>query len=202
MASAIALPLSALLPPSDTTKGREVAARALLGFDAPSTPLPKHTAILGPLPPSAPLSAADAFLALADIPAFEASEHTSTAISTYAALYALQPRPHALVLTGPREQLHLALEEQDPPFLRSHSYDLLDRLRRTDVRYAPSFGHLRLLIAVLGSEGAKVAPPSLVVLYDILGLLTMPGEREENKPPDVEETEADQPELARVLRPG
>lgn len=211
-AADIALPLSALLPPLDADatreREREAAARARLGFDASTSShdaaLPKLAAILGPLPPSAPLSAASALLSLADLPAFETSAPSppSEPSSPRDAFDALKPRPHVLVLTGPRAPLHLALEEQDPPFLRGHSYALFDRLRRTDIRYAPTVAHLKLLLAVVGGEGAKVAPPSMVVLYDVLGLLMAPEERDENVAAEEEWVEGEQPEPAKVLRSG
>ncbi|BEI80044.1 hypothetical protein CcaverHIS002_0105730 [Cutaneotrichosporon cavernicola] len=203
MVECIALPLSALLPPLDSDqtrdKEREAAARERLGFDTTPSPqftaLPRLAAVLGPLPPSAPLSVANAFLDLTDLALFETPPlppHPGLA----------EPKPHVLVLTGSRADLHLALEEQDAAFLRSHSYALFDRLRRTDIRYCPSVTHLRLLLAVLGSEGLKVAPPSMVVLYDVLGLLMAPEEHDENVPADEERAEDEEPEPVKVLRPG
>lgn len=216
-ASDIAVPLAALLPPPPHTSRRDreqaKAARACLGFaddtpDAHDTPLPRYAAILGPLPPSAPLSVAVSFLNLADLPPFEndpipgevASPPRSAAL---AALPAAEAR--ALILTGRRAALHLSLEDQDPAFLREHERGLFDRLRRTDVRYCPSVEHLKLLLAILHcGEGRadKVFPPSMVVLYDVLGLMTVPEERDENVPQEEEWVEGEVEEGCKVLRPG
>lgn len=229
-AAGIAIPIAAVLPPPSPEDHaltqqrvkeleREKAARARLGFDtdAPATAspqtaaLPHLCAILGPLPPSAPLSVADAFLALADLPAFDhggAPLPNDPPSSPRTAALALLPPPKArvLVLAGPRVGWHLALEDQDPTFLRDHDYALFDRLRRVDVRYCPSVAHLRLLLTVLnGGEGKhdKVPPPAMIVLYDVLGLLMGPEERDENAPP-VEEgwVSGEVEEGPKVLRPG
>ncbi|GMK54297.1 hypothetical protein CspeluHIS016_0108830 [Cutaneotrichosporon spelunceum] len=204
MVGAITLPVSALLPPLDAAtahqKEREAAAHEHLGFDTTPTPkfisLPRLAAVLGLLPASVPLSAASAFLELADLPDFG-----SPPSQPHDAVLA-QPKKHVLVLTGPRAALHLALEEQDPAFLRSHSYALSNRLRRTDIRYCPSVTHLKLLLTVLGAEGVKVAPPSMVVLYDILSLLMAPQDGDKSVADGDECSEDEEPKPAMILRPG
>lgn len=220
--SDIAVSLASLLPPlppgdtrqRDNLRVQEKAARARLGFDAEDTPasardtpVPRLAAILGPLPPTAPLSVSSAFIELADLPAFE--PHTASPADDgprSAALAALPPaRARVLVLTGPRAGLHLALEDQDATFLRGHEYGLFDRLRRTDIRYCPTANHLRLLLTVLnGGEGkAGVSPPSMVLLYDVLGLLMTHEDPDENAQPGEEAwVDGEAEEGGRVLRPG
>lgn len=161
--SGVALPLASLLPPSE---------------DAPSPTLPLHSAVLGPLPATAPLHAALSYIKTADLPLFNST--------------AVQPRARALIVTGPRSDFHSALEEAGSPWLAAHGGDrvVLDALQRVDVRYCPSADHARLLLTLLTPEpGVQareahelVGTPGLVVLYDLAGLFLAEEQQDENEP--------------------
>ncbi len=105
--------ISALLPPT-----------SLAG---PSEPLPSPSAaVLGPLPPTSALHFALNWVALSDLPEYEASTEDVNRRSL----------ARALIVTGPKAGFADAIEEDDEDWLREHGgdYGVLHRLKRVDIR--------------------------------------------------------------------
>lgn len=152
------LPVSSLLPPGETP-----------AF-GPTQPLPSPVAVLGPLPPTAPLSVAAAFVELADLEPFGGSKPADQAI---------QSPGRVLVVTGERVPWHQALEDMDSEWTRNPS-PTQAAFERIDVRYVPSAAHARLLLSLLtsspGEKNAYNVPlPSAVILYNLGGLVNGTG---------------------------
>lgn len=134
------LPISALLPPS-----REP-------HSAPHRPLPSPSAaILGPLPPTTPLSLALNWLALSDLPEYEStvrldndagpSRHQAGPVGVAATEGGKSERrkrrpERVLIVTGRKDEFYQVLQDDDEDWMRDHGsdYTVLDRLKRVDIR--------------------------------------------------------------------
>lgn len=174
-AASIPIPLSALLAPQS--------------HSAPTQLLPSPSAaILGPLPPTTPFHLALNWLALTDLPEYE---------SALSALHRTDIRGSAedtgdeaaerrrvgkkservLIVTGKKDDMYQALQEEDEDWMRDHGsdYEVVHRLKRVDIRYVlilipewrcigermkadinhrycPSPQHLRLLLSLLTAQ--------------------------------------------------
>lgn len=176
----LALPVSSLLPPG----GEDTEAHAAA--------LPSPLAILGPLPPTAPLSLAAAFIIASDVPPFES---TVTGMSD-----AARGAPgRVLVITGRRADWDAKLEDMDSEWLRTPSSEISDALERIDIRYAPTLEHAKLVLSLLTSSPGvstahQVRPPSMIVLYDVASLLL--ATKTTREADEAAETEEDTNELS------
>ena len=129
---AIPIPLSALLPPSP--------ASPLLTLSSPSN------AILGPLPPTTPLHLALNYISLTDLPGYTHwSDQTTPQDDSY--VYpdkvpapVAAPGERVTVITGPRSEWQVDLEEEDEDWMREHGggQSLITTLKRVDTRYTLS----------------------------------------------------------------
>lgn len=170
--------LSALLP---STAGYATISEHQLTCRAPTGSLPALSAILGPLPPSAPLNVARNVLDLAGLDDFESGTDGKVQDQS-----PLGKHARVLIITGPRASFHAALEDEDEPHLRPNALPGADA--RVDIRYCPSAGHARLLLTLLTSSGKGgtqtvydlESPPLLIILHDLLSLFD---ENDENRPP-------------------
>jgi hypothetical protein len=110
----LALPLSALLPPQAT---------------APNDILPTPLALLGPLPPTTPIHLALNYLYLSSIPEFDSA-------TTARPQRTVRNREKVLIITGPKEDYANTVEEEDEDHIRNKGgdYEILDRLKRVDIR--------------------------------------------------------------------
>jgi hypothetical protein len=113
-AGPLALPLSALLPPQST---------------APNDVLPTPLALLGPLPPTTPIHLALNYLYLSSLPEFDSSTPAQPQLG-------VRNREKVLIITGPKEDYANAIEEEDEDYIRDRGgdYEILDRLKRVDIR--------------------------------------------------------------------
>lgn len=115
-ASDIAIPLSALFPPSPTS---------------PPALLPSPSfALLGPLPPTSPLHLALNYIALSELPEYAQDNLTRLANT------APPRKERALIVTGPRAEWTEQLMDDDEDYVRTHGgeYSMLERLKRIDTR--------------------------------------------------------------------
>lgn len=115
-ASDIAMPLSALFPPSPTS---------------PPALLPSPSfALLGPLPPTSPLHLALNYIALSELPEYAQDNLTRLANT------APPRKERALIVTGPRAEWTEQLMDDDEDYVRTHGgeYSMLERLERIDTR--------------------------------------------------------------------
>ena len=139
--AALACPLSALLPPSSGSS-----------FSIPLDTLPSPAAaIIGPVPPTAPLHLGLEYLSLGDLPDYQFGhvDHPITGgtdtgeneVGPSSTPAAAPSRPERLLLiTGDRGWME-NIEEEDEDWLRDRSgtYGVVDKLRRIDTRSACLF---------------------------------------------------------------
>lgn len=112
-------------PSSPLTRAIPTAALLPRSPHAPACSFPSPTAaLLGPLPPTAPLHLALNHLLLTD----DAARFISVA----------SPYERVLVITGHADELRTELEEEDEDWLRLNGgkYGVLDRLKRVEMRWA------------------------------------------------------------------
>ncbi|WWD17330.1 hypothetical protein CI109_101770 [Kwoniella shandongensis] len=199
----IQIPLSSLFPPSSSEAG-------------PSQPIPSPSFLVGPLPPTAPLHIALAYLKLADLPPYEGNGSPRTDHSLHAQGRGKgkekehqhgdpleeedqfrSPR-RVLVITGSKASFGESVEEDDEDWMRGHGgdYEVLRRLRRVDMRYCPTSAHLKLLLTLLSETTDRKShsnephllsqTPSVVILWDVAALFMYDEEVDENEPPKEE----------------
>lgn len=143
----IAIPLSSLLAPQTSPFPTQV-------LPSPSA------AILGPLPPTTPFHLALNWLALSDLPEYESTVEALRGTdltrgeggeeragpgqgNKVARLNEVVGRKRAsklgrvLVITGRKDDLYQALQEEDEDWMRNHGsdYSVVTRLKRVDMRY-------------------------------------------------------------------
>jgi hypothetical protein len=185
--TSIPLPISALLAPQHES-------------DSPNEALPTPLALLGPLPPTSPIHLALDHLYLSSIPAFTTSDEEVAGPSRRSI-----ERDRVLIITSPKEEFGNSIEVDDEDYIRDRGgdYEVLGRLRRVDlryvpflfqsrwegraegIRYCPTVKHVMLLLSLL-TEGKEVGPhnlgtrPTLVMLWNIAGLLMEVHESDEN----------------------
>jgi hypothetical protein len=112
----IAIPLSALFPPSP---------------HAPSAVVPSPSfALLGPLPPTSPLHLALNYIASSELPEYTPAGSDGTSRT------AAPRRERALIVTGPRATWTEELMDDDEDYMREHGseFGTLSRLKRVDTR--------------------------------------------------------------------
>ncbi|WVQ99383.1 hypothetical protein IAU59_006516 [Kwoniella sp. CBS 9459] len=113
-------------------------------------------------------------------------------------LEGLRSGERVLIISGSRGDTIDQLVEEDEDWLRSHGgeFDVLQRLRRIDMRYCPTPAHLNLLLTLLSESTERIPTrtttqaqpqlvplPSVVILQDIAGLFMVHEEVDENEPP-------------------
>lgn len=186
----LALPVSALLAPQSAP---------------PHDILPIPLALLGPLPPTTPIHLALNYLYLCSLPEFGADDNEGSQRNT-------RHRDKVLIITGPKEDYANAIEEEDEDYMRDRGgeYEILDRLKRVDIRYVcclhpylgltwdrycPTMKHVMLLLSLLTQERSNTSEPNgtqpqpqnlgyrpgMVILWNIGSLLMDVDEANENE---------------------
>lgn len=186
----LALPVSALLAPQSA---------------APHDILPTPLALLGPLPPTTPIHLALNYLYLCSLLEFGADDNEESRRN-------IRHRDKVLIITGPKEDYANAIEEEDEDHLRDRGgdYEILDRLKRVDIRYVccfhlfldliwdrycPTINHVMLLLSLLTQERSNTSEPTgtqpqpqnlgyrpgMVILWNIGSLLMEVHEANENE---------------------
>jgi hypothetical protein len=105
--------------------------------ESPQDLLPTPLALLGPLPPTTPIHLALNHLYLASLPEFESRLSPA---HTHSEPVKKNRKHRVLVITGPKEEYAGTVEEDDEDWIRERGgdYDVLDRLKRVDIRYVLS----------------------------------------------------------------
>ncbi|WVF71433.1 hypothetical protein IAT40_006237 [Kwoniella sp. CBS 6097] len=110
----------------------------------------------------------------------------------------LRAGERVLIVSGSRGDTIDQLVEEDEDWLRNYGghFQVLQKLRRIDMRYCPTPAHLNLLLTLLSESTERIPSrtdtaalpqlvplPSVVVLHDIAGLFMVDEEADENEPP-------------------
>jgi hypothetical protein len=143
--ASLAIPISALLAPQPPRS-------------QPHDLLPSPSvAILGPLPPTSALHLVLNYIALSDLPDYEhghaggssskeganaAERHRDASNPVNPASISKKNAPaRALIITGNKDALYHALQDEDEDWMREHAgeYGVMSRLKRCDIRWVFSF---------------------------------------------------------------
>ncbi|WRT66338.1 uncharacterized protein IL334_003293 [Kwoniella shivajii] len=201
----IPIPISSLLPPSSTNQA------------GPSTCLHTPSYIVGSLPPTSPIHLALNYLTLADrLPCHPTNAPNSSqpsndikgkgkekekteSVDGPVPVHELRAGERVLIITGSKGSFADSIQEEDEDYFRNRSgyWEVMKRLKRVDMRYCPTPSHLQLLLTLLTESDSRFtskfgtqyleSTPSLVILWDIAGMLMIDQVPDENEPPPLDQ---------------